>query len=194
MSAKREHLVATALQLFYRQGFHATGVEQLAREAGVTKRTLYSHFPGKEDLVLAALQLRDAQFLARLANALEAAAPSQTMPAYIEFLIDWSGQPDFHGCAFINAAAEYSALQAPAHRLADAHKAAVKHLLGERLRLAGVMAPEEAANALFLVGEGFIVASQVSGRTPYADTTRRLAAALAREFAPAAGSSATRKR
>lgn len=161
--SKRSQLVETALALFYRQGFHATGVEQIARESGVTKKTLYSHFTSKEDLVLAALRLRDEQFRSRMERAVLAVPQAQRAMAYIEFLCGWGREPNFCGCAFINAAAEYPALQDPIHRLAAEHKRLIREFLEQVLRESGLAEPERAATQLFLLGEGVIVASQVGG-------------------------------
>src|SRR3954465_15039428 len=55
----RERLVATAVDLFYRNGFGAVGVDRVIEAAGVTKTTFYKHFEGKDDLMVAAVQRRD---------------------------------------------------------------------------------------------------------------------------------------
>src|SRR5262250_735250 len=55
----RERLVAVAVELFYRRGFGAVGVDQIIEAAGVTKTTFYKHFEGKDDLMVAAVQRRD---------------------------------------------------------------------------------------------------------------------------------------
>src|ERR1700752_483377 len=47
----RQRILETATDLFYREGINATGVEQLASEASVSKRTLYQHFPSKTAVV-----------------------------------------------------------------------------------------------------------------------------------------------
>src|ERR1700753_3830956 len=47
----RERIERAAAELFYRSGIHATGVELIAQQANVSKRTLYQHFPSKNDLV-----------------------------------------------------------------------------------------------------------------------------------------------
>jgi AcrR family transcriptional regulator len=57
----RDHLLETALRLFYQHGYHATGIDLIIAEAGVAKTTLYRHFETKEDLILAALERRDEQ-------------------------------------------------------------------------------------------------------------------------------------
>jgi len=56
-----ERIERAATRLFYRNGIHATGVEQIAREANVSKRTLYQHFTSKNDLVANYLRGMDAR-------------------------------------------------------------------------------------------------------------------------------------
>src|SRR4051794_41860039 len=55
----RERLVAAAVELFYRHGFGAIGVDRVIEAAGVTKTTFYKHFESKDDLMVAAVQRRD---------------------------------------------------------------------------------------------------------------------------------------
>ena len=57
--SKRDQLVDAALELFYRNGFNATGIDKIIAEAGVAKMTLYKHFKSKEELIQAALRRRD---------------------------------------------------------------------------------------------------------------------------------------
>ena len=63
MDRPRERLVQTAVRLFYRHGFHATGIDRILNEAGVAKMTLYKHFRTKEELILAALRHRHEQWM-----------------------------------------------------------------------------------------------------------------------------------
>lgn len=158
-----DSITEAALRLFYRQGFHASGVEQLSLVAGVTKKTLYRYFPSKEDLVAAALRLRDAQFMAKMRTAMEPAPDAQRPQAYIDFIAAWAREPDFHGCAFINAAAEYAEAGEPPHVLAKQHKEQVLVYLEEVCARAGFREPAAAARQLYLIGEGLIVACQVGG-------------------------------
>ena len=60
--SKRQQLINTAIELFSKNGFHGTGIDTIVEHSGVTKRTLYSHFRSKEELVLAALRDYDGQF------------------------------------------------------------------------------------------------------------------------------------
>lgn len=160
---KYPQLLTTALGLFHQQGFHATGVDQLAAEAGLTKKTLYRYFATKEALIDATLQLRDDDFMAAL-DAFVAATPLPQRPqAYLGYLAQWFAQPDFHGCLFINAAAEYPQADDAIHRQAAAHKARLRDWLQQCCAAAGLAEPVLRAQQLFLLGEGLTVAAQVSG-------------------------------
>lgn len=175
---KREDLVQSAFELFYRQGFHATGVDQLSREGNVTKRTLYRYFPTKEELVQAALRHRDEQFLLKMQTRVEAAPVPARPAAYVEFVIEWTREPGFHGCAFINAAAEFPAASDAAHGIAAEHKRLLRDYLVSVCRAAGLPAPESTGMQLFLLGEGLTVAAQVSGPDEALEAEARALAAV----------------
>lgn len=48
----RQKVIDTAMKLFYQQGFDATTLEQIAEEADIARKTLYNHFPVKEDIIV----------------------------------------------------------------------------------------------------------------------------------------------
>ena len=70
-SPRRDHLVDTALKLFCERGFHATGIDTILAESGVAKMTLYNHFRSKDELIIAALQKRDEQFMVSVKEGVE---------------------------------------------------------------------------------------------------------------------------
>ena len=105
----RQRLLDTAEQLFYAEGIRAVSVDRLIGVARVTRATFYHHFSSKEDLVREYLTQRDHRIRARLASIApglpDAHAVADVLAAAI---IDEICQAGFRGCAFINAAAEYS--------------------------------------------------------------------------------------
>lgn len=158
-----QHIVASSLKLFYRQGFHASGVDLLSQEAGVTKKTLYRHYPSKDALIDAALVLRHTQFMAKMRGFVEVAAIEQRPLAYIDFIASWVQEDDFHGCVFINATAEFAQPDAPPHQQAAKHKQEIQAYLLNLCAAGGAQKPEPVSTQIFLIGEGLIVASQVQG-------------------------------
>jgi AcrR family transcriptional regulator len=103
----RERLLDTADRLFYDEGVRAVGIDRVLEESGVAKGSLYYNFGGKDDLVRTYLQNRHASWAARIdAELATAATPAGRILAVFDALGDLFAQPDFRGCAFINAAAE----------------------------------------------------------------------------------------
>ena len=185
MSAKRDHLVEVALRLFAKQGFHATGIDQIVAEAGVARMTLYKYFKSKDDLIVAALKLRDAEFLSWMTTYVDGQkgdAKSRLLSTF-DALEDWfrgKAFPEvgFWGCAFINAASEFADHNHPAHRQAAEHKKKVQSFICALLVEAGFEEAEHLAEELLLLQEGAIARAQVSGDPKSARRAKRVAEEL----------------
>lgn len=188
-SAKREILLDAAIELFYREGFHATGVERLAAQAGVAKMTLYKYFDSKDDLILAALQRRDERFRAWFTAAVEARAtiPGEKLLTLFDVLDEWIKSADFRGCMFINAAAEYSDTNHPVHRAAADHKNRLLAYVRDLAAAAGAVDADGLAEGLNLLQQGAITLAYVAGQRDAARHARRAAAALLAQAGIAAG-------
>jgi len=106
--ATRERIVQAADALFYGEGIRSTSLDAIAAKAGVTKRTLYYHFPSKDDLIAAYLAARDEPTFARQAAWLDETKgnlPEQVIGLF-ENLARVMTTPRWKGCGFIRAAAE----------------------------------------------------------------------------------------
>jgi AcrR family transcriptional regulator len=162
---KRDQLVETAGRLFYREGYHATGIDRILAEAGVAKMTLYKHFRSKEELILAVLAKRSAQFRESFAQFLEAKkrTPERELLAVFDWLIAWVESKEFRGCLFQKAVAEYQEVRDPIHQAATAHKTAFRGEIRRLVVEAGLAKPKGLADQLAVLAEGAIVASQASG-------------------------------
>lgn len=142
----RERIERAAAELFYRHGIHATGVELIAQEANVSKRTLYQHFPSKNDLVDAYLRGMDARGGSPSEQRLDdpALSPRDRLLAIFEM----SRREVMRGCPFHNAAVESAGSLRSTDEIVRAHKqqftrrlaaiaqeagAADAHLLGQQL-------------------------------------------------------------
>ncbi|HMV18151.1 MAG TPA: helix-turn-helix domain-containing protein [Rhodocyclaceae bacterium] len=133
-SERRAHLVDTALRLFARGGYHATGIDAVLAASGVAKKTLYHHFPSKDDLIVEVLRERDRRFRASLAAFVAArATPRARLAAVFEWHALWFAEPDFAGCMFLNAAAEFHDGSAGILAVAREHKQALEAWLAALL-------------------------------------------------------------
>src|SRR6478735_8682028 len=88
----RERLVAAAVELFYRHGFGAVGIDRVIATAGVTKTTFYKHFEGKDDLMVAAVERRDeweAQAWGRAIRERAGDDPAGQLLALMDVIDEW---------------------------------------------------------------------------------------------------------
>ncbi|MGE0724800.1 MAG: TetR/AcrR family transcriptional regulator, partial [Alphaproteobacteria bacterium] len=113
----RARILDAADRLFYGTGVRAIGVDSVAAEAGISKRTLYNHFASKDALIEA--------YLARRSVPLPAPAgdPLAEIMASFDRLEETFRRGDFRGCPFVNAVAEIGDRRHGAARLAVAFKA-----------------------------------------------------------------------
>ena len=65
---RKERLIGVAAALFNRLGYHQCGVDEIMHQSGVSKTTLYKHFPTKEHLILEVLQRRSNAFFAEVSG------------------------------------------------------------------------------------------------------------------------------
>jgi AcrR family transcriptional regulator len=106
-SEARQRIINTALDLFYRQGYLATGINQVIAESKVSKNTFYYYFPSKDDLCVAYLQERHKVWMGWLLDHLDAKpTPYKKLVGLFDFLDSWLQKCDFRGCAFLNIATE----------------------------------------------------------------------------------------
>ena len=178
--SRRDHLVDTALEMFCRDGFHATGIDKILAQAGVAKMTLYNHFRSKDELILAVLRRRDERFRRAFVRAVErrAASPRERLLAIFDGLEEWFAQSNFTGCTFINAAAEYTAQHDPIHALAAEHKRLVEGYVRELAQAAEAADPETLAGSLMLLIEGATALAHVTGTSDWARHARAAAEVL----------------
>ncbi len=177
MSQKRQNLVDTAIELFARDGFHGTGIDRIAQEAGVSKKTMYQHFRSKEELILAALKHQDGlgrnQFMKSVNDS--GASPTDRLLAIFDFAHEWFRSNSFFGCIFINAVGEYSAPGTAIRKACQSYKEQVTSFIEELANEADLENPAKVATSLSLLLEGAIVTAQVSGDPDSATTARAVA-------------------
>jgi AcrR family transcriptional regulator len=181
-------LIETAIDLFYTHGFHAVGLDQILDETGVTKTTFYKHFESKEDLIVAAIRERDAWERRAWGRAIEKRAgddPRAKLLALYDVLDEWFNRPDFRGCIFINAAAEFVDPNDPVHRVAAEYKRACRDGWRDLARAAGARDAETFADLYTAIVEGTLILRHVHGRNDAARVTRGMVERLVEEYMPA---------
>lgn len=175
--SRRDHLINTAIGLFSQHGFHATGIDMIIREAGVSKKTMYTHFHSKEELIYAALKHFDSVFRNSFMKAVESSADTAKgrLLALYDVAEEWFSGNSFYGCVFINVIGEYSDKDSPIRDISRHYKSMIRDFIFKTAKEAGAQDPRALADALSLVLEGAIVSAQVSGTAAPARTAKSIA-------------------
>ena len=106
-SETRDLIIDTASELFYKNGYNLTGINEVIAEAGIAKATLYSHFKSKDDLCLAYLDSRDASLLENIKSHCQAKPKGdKQLIGVLDFLIPFFKSGEFNGCWCIRTIAE----------------------------------------------------------------------------------------
>ncbi|MEU1597454.1 TetR family transcriptional regulator [Streptomyces sp. NPDC005708] len=151
--AARERILTAAATLFERQGINPTGMEQVAAAAPVSKRTLYSHFPTKDDLVVGYLRhLEEAGLTLESILERQDLSPRDRLLALFSAPVEVSGP--IRGCPFIDAAAEFPDPSSPVHGYASERKARLAQRLAELAREAGAVNADILGEQLAILSDG----------------------------------------
>src|SRR5258706_1393747 len=185
----RERILDTAYDLFARRGIRGVGVDEVVERCGGAKATLYRHFPAKDDLVVAFLQLREQRWSRGLemeAKRRGATAEDQLF-AIFDVFEEWFRGDDFEACSFVNTLLELGPRH-PAGRAAAEHLANIRSILRELAEAAGLRDPDGFAHALQLVMKGSIIAA-AEGDGDAAQRGRSIARLLVDEYRSRSASS-----
>lgn len=163
MSQKRQKLIDAAEKMFYKEGFFATGVDQVIKRAGISRRTMYQHFQSKEDLVVSVLRQRDRAYFDYIDRDRPViSTSSRDIALYIAKMhTGWLGSQGLQGCIFMKALAEYSTHSKKVAGVACEHKHSLHRYLTRLFTNAGVSSSESAALRLCLLLEGATQLAQV---------------------------------
>jgi AcrR family transcriptional regulator len=151
----KQRILETADRLFYLHGIRAIGVDTVAAEIGISKRTLYNHFPSKDDLIRAYLGRRSVTMPA------SDKSPIEQILGTFDALERRFGARDFRGCPFVNAVAELGAEDHAVRQIATSFKDGRRARFRELLQRLGTPNADRLATQLQLLVDGAIAADLV---------------------------------
>lgn len=160
-----ERVFEVAAHLFYSQSIRAVGVEMIVKQAGVAKISLYRNFESKDDLIVAYLENRNAEYWRNVDRmiATKRGGPRAQLRVLINYVAGRTTMPGYRGCPFINYAAEFPDTSHPGHRIVDENKREMRRRLTSLSKAIGAPRPAQLADALFLLIEGAYASSQTLG-------------------------------
>ena len=177
----RERLLEAAAECFYDQGVTGTGIDAITAAAGVARMSLYNNFASKDDLILAYLERRHAEWLElhRRRFAKAANAPDRVLAVFDAYIdhAEMAYAHGFRGCGLLNAAAELPA-GAPGRALVRRHKEEVESLLATAVADLPAMRADRVApvaEELSYLLEGAMARAGLDGASPRLHRAREMA-------------------
>jgi AcrR family transcriptional regulator len=173
----KQRLLEAADDLFYTEGIHTVGIDRVIAHAGVAKGSLYYSFTGKDELVHEYLTHRHGNWAERVSAGIEAHTdPRARILAVYDVLGTLFAQPDYRGCAFMNATAE-AAPDSVEAQAATTFRAWVHTLFLDLATDTDARDPKQLADTLVLLYDGAVATAQMD-KTPSAARTARRTAEL----------------
>jgi AcrR family transcriptional regulator len=186
----KQRLLQAADELFYNEGIHSVGIDRVIAHAGVAKGSLYYSFAGKDDLVRGYLTERHGNWADRVSAGIEAHTdPRERILAVYDALGALFAEPDYRGCAFMNALAE-AAPDSVEAQAATTFRAWVRTLFLGLAADADAEDPKQLAESLVVLYDGAVATAQMDKAPQAAQTARHLADLVL----DAAGTRARRRR
>jgi AcrR family transcriptional regulator len=161
----RERILATASELFYREGIRAIGVDTVVARSGVSKTTLYRLFESKDELIAAFAAEQDQLFWAwwdRI-EAQHADDPRALLDALLKGIAKRIGHPAYRGCPFLNLMTEFPDPRHPGRTIACGNKVELERRLAVLLGKIGAHDANAVASQLALIINGAYVVGALAG-------------------------------
>ncbi|PLX99555.1 MAG: TetR family transcriptional regulator [Desulfuromonas sp.] len=153
----KERILATAARLFYEQGYRATGINQIIKEAEAAKASFYQHFPSKEDLCRAYLAQRSVTAHARQKGFITTGStPVERVCNLFDNIVHNARDNNFNGCPFLNISAEINEHESALRQEVKAHKSRLIALI--RTELASYRDCNALAEMIYVIYEGANIA------------------------------------
>ncbi|MFX3635573.1 MAG: TetR/AcrR family transcriptional regulator [Candidatus Pristimantibacillus sp.] len=171
-SAAREQLLLTASSLFFHKGFHTVGVDTIASESGITKMTMYKHFPSKDHLIVAILERSSEMYWEWFEKTIYGItdAEKQLIAIFEAVAHQHSLSPQSSFCLYQSVAVEFPYPEHMVNQAAVQHKQSIMKRLESICEEAGLNPPFPLARQLFVLLEGFCISSRFIGTdNPAAD-------------------------
>ncbi|MBS7253764.1 TetR/AcrR family transcriptional regulator [Flavobacterium branchiicola] len=167
--APRERILEKTFTLFHRQGYNATGINQIIEEAKVAKASFYQHFKSKEDLCVAFLNQRHDFWFDELQKFTSKEKNSKAkVTASLDFLIYMNEKENFRGCSFLNILSEIESDNVKILNVIQSHKNDLRNYFAE------IISDSLLSDHIYLLFESCIIESQLFKSNQLIMQTRKI--------------------
>lgn len=154
-----QRIIDAGYRLFSKRAVRDVAMDDVVVASGVAKATLYRHFATKNDLVLAILNRREADWtfgIVEQGARSRSADPEGRLLAIFDVFDDWFHRDDFEACTFISVLLEMGAGH-PLGRASSKHLATIRRVVSGFAAEAGLADPHEFARSWHILMKGCIV-------------------------------------
>ncbi|OCK53364.1 TetR family transcriptional regulator [Chryseobacterium sp. CBo1] len=156
MSTPKERIIATTFELFARQGYNSTGINQIVAEANVAKASFYQYFKSKEDLCVEFLNVRHDYWFNELNRFVSKEKDMKLkLISCFDFLIEMNQKENFRGCSFLNILSEIPMDNVKILSVIQNHKKDLRNYFSELIKDSGL------SDHIYLLFESSIIESQL---------------------------------
>lgn len=182
----REHVLEVASRLFYEKGVRNVGIDEIIKESGVARMTLYNNFGSKDQLVKEYLNRTSENFLTEYRGKIENAAkePADRLVAAFSVLDEWFSSADFRGCWITNATVEMPKHDGPVREARESYHASLRHLFLDLAREAEVSDPKELVEQLLVIQRGAIISALLESDPAASARASRVAKRVVEAYLP----------
>jgi AcrR family transcriptional regulator len=173
MKSPRERIIETTFQLFARQGYNSTGINQIISESEVARASFYQHFKSKEDLCVEFLKVRHEYWFKELNNfvAHEKEIRSKTIKAF-DFLVYMNEKESFRGCSFLNILSEIPMDNIKILKVIQSHKTDLRNYFLE------ILNDDILSTHIYMLFESSIIESQLFKSNELIEKSKKIATNL----------------
>ena len=162
----KQHIIETASNLFYVNGYNATGINEIIAKSEIAKATLYHHFKSKEDICIAYLEQRHQKFLDSLKDFVGGQNKGrQQLVSIFDFLRNMYREGNFHGCWGIKTLGELPPKNKKILSVIQRQKKELLLFLGEtvgdNIANISIAETEKISGGIYLLYEGAITESHL---------------------------------
>lgn len=175
----KERIIRVASDLFYRQGFNSTGINQIIAEADIAIGSLYNHFSSKNDLLQAYLTKEELEwFKGYEEQTSKISDPREKIISLIEYRKKLQKSSKFAGCHFIKIISEIGDSSPTVSDFVKQHKNKQKELIRKLVLEYSERRKETDADLttenIFLLIEGAVVDSTIHKNTDSFDLIKKM--------------------
>ncbi|MCL8535334.1 TetR/AcrR family transcriptional regulator [Chryseobacterium gallinarum] len=175
----KERILRVASELFYKQGYNSTGINQIITEADIAIGSLYNHFPSKNDLLQAYLIREEQHWFEGFENSVvNSSGPREKIFSLIEYRKKLQRSSDFSGCHFIKIISELGESNPAIAGFVKKHKEKQKELIFTLVKEYGELKenfdPALITENIFLLMEGAVVTSTITRKNDSFDQIKKI--------------------